>query len=600
MRVGRDLISDIEFYHHLEVPLVKKFQHIIFHPLTLLLMSTALWAALSGCAGQQAGADLVLTNGKIITMDDNLPEAAALAVREGRIAALGSAEEIAVYIGDNTRVIDLQGRLAIPGFIESHAHARKLGMMKISLDVSRIRSWEEMVAQVREAAAKQPPGSWIFGRGWHQEKWENLVVPTVQGFPYHHDLSAAAPDHPVWLRSANGHAAYANAKAMELAGISRETPDPPGGVIVRDEHGDAIGVFLENAEDLITAAKAAYDRRRSPEAIREEEIRMIQQAEAECLRKGITSFQDAGSTFETIDLFKELAESGALRVRFWIMIGDSLERIRKLGEQYRMINVGGDHFLTVRAIKQYIDGALGSRGAWLLAPYSDQPQTSGLNTVPLEELRATAELALAYQLQLCVHAIGDRGNREMLDIYQKVFQDHPEQSGLRWRIEHAQHLDPSDIPRFAELGLIASMQGVHCTSDGPWVPKRIGEERAETGAYVWRKLLEAGAVIANGTDAPVEDVDPLANFYSSVTRRMSDGRQFYPGQVMTREEALRTYTVNAAYAAFEEDIKGSLIPGKLADITVLSRDIMAVPAEEIPGTEVVYTIVGGEVAYGKE
>ena len=579
---------------------MKKSMRVCSHPLKLFLMSTVLWIGLSGCADQPTGADLVLTNGKIITVDETLPEAAALAVRDGRISAVGSVEEIAASIGQNTRVIDLQGRLAIPGFIESHAHARKLGMLKMSLDLSHIRSWEEMVALVREAAANQPPGSWIFGRGWHQEKWEDLDVPTVQGFPYHHDLSAAAPDHPVWLRSANGHAAYANARAMELAGVIRETPDPPGGVIVRDAQGEAVGVFLENAEDLISAAKATFDRDRSPEAVKAEELRMIREAEDECLRKGITSFQDAGSTFETIDLFKELAESGALRVRFWIMIGDSLERIRQRGKEYRMINVGGNHFLTVRAIKQYIDGALGSRGAWLLAPYSDQPHTSGLNTVPLEELRATAELAMDYQLQLCVHAIGDRGNREMLDIYAEVFRAHPEQSGLRWRIEHAQHLDPADIPRFAELDLIASMQGVHCTSDGPWVPKRIGEERAEAGAYVWRKLLEAGVVIANGTDAPVEDVDPLANFYSSVTRRMSDGRQFYPGQVMTREEALRTYTVNAAYAAFEEDIKGSLTPGKLADITVLSRDIMSVPAEEIPGTEVVYTIVGGKVAYAKE
>lgn len=580
---------------------MKKSMRVYSHPLTWFLMSAVLeLGLLNGCADQPAGADLVLTNGKIVTVDESLPEAAALAVRDGRIAAAGSVEAIAPYIGKNTRVIDLQGQLAIPGFIESHAHARKLGMVKMSLDVSRIRSWEEMVALVREAAEKQPPGSWVFGRGWHQEKWENLNVPTVQGFPYHHDLSAAAPEHPVWLRSANGHAAYANAKAMALAGITRETPDPPGGVIVRDAQGEPVGVFLEKAEDFIKAAKDKYDRSRSPEAVRAEETRMIQLAEDECLRKGITSFQDAGSTFETIDLFKELAESGALRVRFWIMIGDSLERIRQRGKQYRMINAGGDHFLTVRAIKQYIDGALGSRGAWLLAPYSDQPHTSGLNTVPLEELRATAELAMDYQLQLCVHAIGDRGNREMLDIYQEVFRDHPEQGGLRWRIEHAQHLDPADIPRFAELDLIASMQGVHCTSDGPWVPKRIGEARAEAGAYVWRKLLEAGVVIANGTDAPVEDVDPLANFYSSVTRRMSDGRQFYPGQVMTREEALRTYTLNAAYAAFEEDVKGSLAPGKLADITVLSRDILTIPAEEIPGTEVIYTIVGGKVAYEKE
>jgi predicted amidohydrolase YtcJ len=264
--------------------------------------------------------------------------------------------------------------------------------------------------------------------------------------------------------------------------------------------------------------------------------------------------------------------------------------------EYKIIGLGDNH-LTVRAIKRIIDGALGSHGAWLLEPYTDMPASMGLNTEPLEEMKETARLAIEHGFQFCTHAIGDRANRETLDIYEEAFAAFPDKHDLRWRIEHAQHLHPADIPRFAELGVIASMQGCHCTSDGPWVPRRIGDKRAEEGAYVWRKLLQSGAIICNGTDAPVENVDPLANFYSSVTRQLPDGSQFYPDQCMTRAEALRSYTINAAYAAFEEEIKGSLSVGKLADITVLSQDILTVPAAEILDTEVLYTIVGGEIKY---
>jgi len=313
----------------------------------------------------------------------------------------------------------------------------------------------------------------------------------------------------------------------------------------------------------------------------------------------VTSFHDAGSDYATIERMRELAEAGRLGVRLWVMLSEDNAILEETIDDHRMIGAADDH-LTVRAIKRSVDGALGSHSAWLLEPYRDLPDTAGLNSTPLEELADTARIAAEHDFQLCVHAIGDRGNREVLDLYERVFENLPQQRDSRWRIEHAQHLDPSDVPRFAELGVIASMQGVHCTSDGPWVPLRLGDERAESGAYLWRELIESGAVVINGTDAPVEDVDPIANFYASVTRLMPSGEAFYPDQRMTRIEALESYTRNAAFAAFEEDLKGTLTPGKLADVVVLSRDILAVPEAQIPEAEVLYTIVGGELLYARD
>jgi hypothetical protein len=321
-------------------------------------------------------------------------------------------------------------------------------------------------------------------------------------------------------------------------------------------------------------------------------------AAEECLSKGITSFHDAGVSFRTVDLFRKLAGEGKLGVRLYVMLGEDSEALAERISQYRIINEG-DYHLTVRSIKRLMDGALGAHGAWLLEPYTDMPTSSGLNTESLEEMAATARVAIENDFQLCTHAIGDRGNRETLDLYQATFEANPDKTDTRWRIEHAQHIHPDDQPRFAELGVIAAMQGIHCTSDGPYVPMRIGEERARQNAYPWRNLLDSGAVIVNGTDAPVEDVDPIASYYASVSRKMANGEYFFPEQKMTREEALRSYTLDAAYGAFEEDIKGSITPGKLGDITVLSKDIMTIPEDEIPTTEVLYTIVGGEVRYRK-
>jgi predicted amidohydrolase YtcJ len=543
-------------------------------------------------------ADLVLMNGKIVTVDDAKPEVQALAVSGDRVIAAGSNEEIKPYITQKTEVIDLEGKLAIPGFIDAHGHFTGLGRSRMVMNFMQVKDWDEVVAMTKEAVKKANPGEWIFGRGWHQEKWDKTPEPNVDGLPFHHTLSKVSPDNPVLFTHASGHASFANAKAMELAGITKDTQDPPGGEIVKDSEGNPIGAFRETAQRLLRRASNHYLESRTPEEIGAEHLRGIELAVQECLSNGVTSFHDAGSSFETIDLFKKLAEEGKLGIRLWVMIRDSNERLKERLCEYKIIGMGKNH-LTVRAIKRSLDGALGPHGAWLLKPYEDLPSSTGLNTSTVDSVKETARLAIENDFQLCVHAIGDRANQETLNIFEAAFKAHPDKKDLRWRDEHSQHLHPEDIPRFGQLGIIASMQGIHCTSDAPYVIKRLGKKRAEEGAYVWQKLMKSGAIICNGTDVPVEFIDPIACFYATVTRKLKDGTVFYPDQRMSRKEALRSYTINCAYAAFQEDILGSLTPGKLADITVLSKDIMTVPDDEILNTEVVYTIVGGKVLYKK-
>ena len=552
-----------------------------------------------GCQKKMEEADLAFINGQIVTMDEKTPEAAAVAVRDGVIIAVGSREEINHYISDRTEVIDLEGKTLIPGFIDSHAHFMGIGRSKLTLDLRSCRSWGEIVEKVKKAVAQARPGEWILGRGWHQEKWQATPQPNIDGLPFHHQLSAVSPDNPVFLTHASGHSAIANARAMELAGVTSKTPDPEGGEIVRDKRGQPIGVFRETAQGLISRAYARDQAKKSPEErIRElEKIALL--AAEECVAKGVTCVHDPGVSFETIDLYKRLIDEGRLKIRLYVMINESNDRLAQRIDEYRLEGYGQYH-LTVRAIKRFMDGALGAHGAWLLEPYTDLPTSTGFNTTPLETIRQTALLAIENDWQLCIHAIGDRANREVLNIYEEVFKTHPEKKDLRWRIEHAQHLHPEDIPRFAQLGVIASMQGIHCTSDGPWVTKRLGAKRAAEGAYVWRKLLDSGALICNGTDAPVEDVDPIKCFYASVTRRLDDGSFFYPDQAMTREEALHSYTLNGALASFQEKILGSITPGKLADFVVLSQNILTCPDDQILQTEVLMTFIGGKLVYKKK
>ncbi|MDX1494354.1 MAG: amidohydrolase [Longimicrobiales bacterium] len=555
-----------------------------FAPTVLVLL-----AGLAACGPGDASeaADLVLLNGNLVTVDETLPRAQALAARGGRIVALGADADMDAFIGDDTRVIDLEGRTAIPGFVEGHAHYMGVGLSTLQLDLMDVANWDEVVDMVAAAVAEAEPGELITGRGWHQEKWDRRPEPNVDGLPYHQSLSEVSPENPVILTHASGHATYANAYAMELAGITSATADPDGGEIVRDPQGNPIGAFRETASGLLGPARAGAP---DPDP---ERVALLAQDEA--FSKGITTFHDAGTSFGTAEMYRQMVDDGSLKIRLYVMIRADTASLRQNLDAARLVG-HGDERLTVRSIKVSIDGALGSHGAWLLEPYNDLPSSAGLNTTPLEVVERTAELAMAHDYQYNVHAIGDRGNRETLDLFQAAYEE-AGPGDYRWRVEHAQHLHPEDIPRFGELGVIASMQGVHATSDGPWVEPKLGEERSREGAYVWQKLLDTGAVIMNGTDAPVEDVDPIASYYATVSRMMATGERFYPDQALERMEALRTYTINGAYGAFEEDIKGSLSVGKLADVTVLSQDILSVDEAAIPDTEVVYTIVGGEVVY---
>lgn len=531
-------------------------------------------------------ADLVLTNGKVVTVEDAMPEAQAVAVRGGRIVALGSSSDIRQYVGTATQVIDLGGQLVIPGFVEGHGHFSGIGEAQLSLKLMPTTSWDEIVSMVATAAKTAKPGEWIVGRGWHQEKWTSRPSPNVEGFPTHLSLDAVSPNNPVLLTHASGHASFVNAKAMAISDINQSTPNPPGGEILKDAAGQPTGLLRETASGLVRTGRGDPSRTR----------KALQLASEEVLSKGVTSFQDAGASFATIDLMKQMIDDKTIGVRLWVMVREGNQREAPLLAKYRTIDYGDSH-LTVRAIKRQIDGALGSRGAWLLEPYADKPDSVGLNTASVAEIAETARLAMANDYQLCVHAIGDRANRETLDIFEQAFKANPAKRNLRWRVEHAQHLSLQDIPRFGQLGVIASMQGIHSTSDAPYVLERLGARRAEEGAYVWQKLMKSGAVVSNGTDAPVEDVDPIANYYATVSRRTHDGKVFFGDQRMSRMEALRSYTLNGAYAAFEETSRGSLKVGKLADMTVLSKDITTIDESEIPTARVVYTIVAGKVLF---
>lgn len=561
----------------------------------------AMLTILGACGpSQEEKADLVLFNGNIYTVDKSNPTAQAIAIKGDRILLVGSDEAAKALAHDKTEFIDLKGQFAMPGFIEGHGHFGGLGSSLINLNFLQSKNWEEIVQAVAERAKTAQPGEWIIGRGWHQEKWDQTPQRQVLGYPYHDELSAVSPNNPVMLSHASGHSLFANAKAMEIAGITAETPNPVGGEIVRDSRGEAIGVFEERAMRPIYEAYQAYLNTLSPEAKQQQWRKGIELAQQECLKKGITSFQDAGSKFDEIEKFKAMAENGELDLRLWMMVRHSYDEMKDKLSGFPVINAG-NHFFTSRAIKTELDGALGAYGAWLLAPYNDKKDFMGQNTTPVAEVKNIAALAMQHGMQMCVHAIGDRANRETLDICEAVFAQHPDKKDLRWRIEHAQHLDPADIPRFKQLGVIAAMQGIHCTSDAPFVVKRLGEERSRTGAYPWRSLLDAGAVINNGTDAPVEDVDPLPSFYASVTRRRADtGLVFFPEQKMTREEAVYSYTMANAFSAFEENDKGSLTKGKLADIVVLSNDLLKCPDEDILKTKVLMTMVGGRVKYRGE
>ncbi len=550
-----------------------------------LAISAALAADPRGARAAET-ADLVLKNAVVHTVNAKAPRAEAVAVRGDRIVAVGSAASVQKLVGPGTRVLDLAGRTVVPGFDDSHAHMLGIGFARLDVDLTGTTSFADVVGRVAAAVKGRPAGEWVRGRGWHEDKWDAPAPGAVRGFPTHPTLTAVSPENPVVLERADGHAVLANARAMVLKGISRGTPAPAGGEIIRDAAGEATGVFVDNAEGLVAAPE------RSPDEVR----RALELAMNECLAKGITSLTDAGADTEVIGLYREVAAAGRLRTRLYVMAA-GLPTMRALGQPDP-----GNGMLAVRAVKLYADGALGSRGAALLEPYADDPGNSGLLVTPPEGILEATRFALAHGFQVGTHAIGDRANRIALDAYEKAMAEHSGARDPRLRIEHAQILDAADIPRFGRLGVLAAMQGIHCPSDRPWAPKRLGEARVAEGAYVWRKLLDAGARILNGTDAPVEDVSPIQNFHATVTRQDANGQPpggFDPDQKLTREEALRTMTLDAAYGSFAEKEKGSIEAGKLADFVVLSQDILSVPDDALMKTEVLATIVGGKLLYEK-
>ena len=557
------------------------------------------FAFFCSCKKESIYADVIFINGNIYTVDSLKPSASVLAVSNHRIIGLGDNNIIDEFKNADTKIIDLENSFVMPGFIEGHGHFGGFGEGLQNLNFLHSKSWDDVIKLVEEKVKTAKPGEWIVGRGWHQEKWDEIPLNNVLGYPFHDELSAISPNNPVLLRHASGHAVFANERAMKEAGISKESPNPLGGEIVRDLDGEAIGVFEERAMNLVSGSYQDYLKSLDPERQKKIWFEGLELAQKECLKNGITSFQDAGTKFKELQWLREWAESGNMDIRLWAMIRESYDDMDGKLNGFPWLNLGDYHF-TVRAIKSEVDGALGAFGAWLLKPYADKYGFSGQNTTPLEEVDKIANLAAKHQLQFCVHAIGDRANKEVLDIFeQKIIQMKGKESP-RWRMEHAQHLDTLDIPRFKKWGIIASMQGIHCTSDAPFVVKRLGVERSRTGAYPWRSLIDNGALIANGTDVPVEEIDPIACFYASVTRKRADtGFEFFSEQRMTRKEAISSYTLWNAFAAFEENDKGSLSIGKLADMVVLSNNLLTCSDEDILNTKVLMTIVGGEIKYRK-
>jgi predicted amidohydrolase YtcJ len=544
-------------------------------------------------------ADLVIRGGTIYTMSEAHPTVEAIAVINDTIAFVGSEAEAESWIGEGTELLDLQGQTLTPGWIEGHGHILGLGYNELELDLMDIKSYDELVARVKEAVAEAQPGQWILGRGWHQDKWDSRPEKMVKGFQTHDLLSEASPNNPVFLRHASGHAGFANAKAMQLAGVnqlSKENVDRnlgEGGEIIRDEFGNPTGIFNERAQQLIT--------RFIPETTAETDAQALDLAIKACLRNGITGFHDAGTSRENIELFKRFKSEGRLHTRLYVMITgwDSpliYEYFRKGPE------IDSAHLLTIRSIKLNCDGALGSRGAWLLEEYADRKGFYGMATYPMDSVSKMAREGLKHGFQICAHAIGDRANQEILNRFEVAFHENASRVDHRYRIEHAQHLHPTDIPRFGKLGVIPAVQAIHLSSDRPWAIDRLGEKRIKEGAYMWQSLLKSGARVVNGTDVPVEPINPIASFYASVSRKTLKGMPeggFEPEEKMTREQALRSYTLDAAYGAFEESIKGSIERGKLADFTILSKDIMTIPETELLSTEVVMTILGGKILYKK-
>jgi predicted amidohydrolase YtcJ len=541
-----------------------------------------------GAPGREACAGtLILSNGHFYTAAAGRPEAEAIVIVEDRITFVGTATD-ALRRAPGARRLDLRGATVLPGLTDSHAHLGDIGERELTFNLEGTASLEELKNKVHARAAHGKPGDWLFGRGWIESRW------TPPAFPTRKDLDQVAPDQAVVLRRVDGHALVANSLALERAKIDRNTPDPAGGSILKDASGEPTGMLIDEAQPLVLKLL--------PPATDAHEAEALEVGAQRSVRLGWTQVQIAGNSFHEVDLLCQLYRQGRIQLRLYDAIyGPSPDATRLLTEGPSLHRCGDK--LTVRGIKLYIDGALGSRGAALLAPYSDSPGSQGLLVNTATTLFPILTEALLRGVQIETHAIGDHGNRIMLDLYERAFAAVPVNQRAvaepRWRIEHAQILSPADIPRFARLGVIASMQPSHAVSDLFFAPSRLGPDRLG-GAYPWRSLLDSGAVVTAGTDAPVEKGDPLIEFYAAVSRRSLQGfadANWHLEQRVTREQALRMLTLSPAYAAFQEKERGSIEAGKLADLTVLSSDIMTVPEAEILRTHVLMTVIGGQIVY---
>ncbi len=538
--------------------------------------------------GRPSPADLVLRGGKVVTVDENFSIHEAVAVRGDKVIFVGSNQEVEKYILPSTHVIDCSGKLVLPGLIDAHAHLHSLGDELTSLNVTGTTSYQEIIDAVAARVKTSEPGEWIVGGRWDQNDWEEKV------FPVHDPLSQVSLDNPVYLTRIDGNAALTNQKALEIAGITRDTPDPAGGVIIRNENGEPTGVLVNRAMNLVSD--------HIPEESYEEFKQKFLKAVRSCLSVGLTSVHEAGIGPRHINLYKDLINNGQLNMRIYAMLGEEedLPLDTDLADYFKKhrIQEYGRHLLSVRSIKLFFDGALGSRGAAFFEPYQDDPENTGLLRITPEYIYAISKAALEADMGVNTHCIGIRGNRLCLEAYGKALEENPKPDH-RFRIEHAQIVEKKDIEKFASLGVIPSMQPTHCTSDMYFVEDRIGSERAK-GAYAWRWFIEAGLKIPCGSDFPVESNNPLLGIYAAVTRRDPSGWPeggWHPEQSMTIEEAIKGFTIWAAYGAFQENVLGSIETGKYGDFTVLDKDILEIDPKEILKTKVTYTIVGGQIRY---
>lgn len=529
-------------------------------------------------------AEILLINGKIYTLDTTQPVAEAIAINNGKIIAVGKSSELKDRF-DIEKIIDLKGSVVIPGLIDAHAHMFGFGQMLNSLMLAGITSANEIAENVKEKSKTIPAGEWIYGRGWDQTLWSEKQFPTKDL------LDKAAPDNPVILGRIDGHAIWVNSKALEMAGITAATIAPAGGKIIRDNSGNPTGVFIDKATELIEKI--------IPPPTDAEIEQCILLAAEECIKAGLTEVHDMGLNSQTIRVYKKLADEQKLKIRIYGAIDAPSQTWNEFSEQGPLLNYGNG-MLTIRAVKMYADGALGSRGAALIENYSDDTGNRGLTLIDDSIMEAVTYQAIKKNFQVCTHAIGDRANHIVLNMYEKILGT-DNKKDLRFRIEHAQVLLPEDISRFQKLNVLPSMQPIHATSDMDWAEARLGAERVK-GAYAWKSLINSGSIIPAGSDFPNDIMQPLWGFYAAVTRMDQDGKPeggWHPEQCLSRDEALKSFTTWAAYAAFKEKEKGSIQVGKYADLTIISQDIMTIPVNDFLNTEIVMTLINGKIVYSK-